>query len=106
MTTPEPPSVAEGLIRKDNPELEKFFNELLSTIQHLWVKKHPTMRNVEVMAMLARAAGYSIGSCFADERELIRSVAIKNLDQGTADYVAHLPPGGDKLNPQSTTTKQ
>lgn len=74
-----------------SPAVEAFYQDAMTSLQAA-CRRHPHVRNLEVMAALARAAGYCIAMCHPDERDLARVTVIENVDAGTAAVAVDGPP--------------
>jgi len=71
-------------IHQATAEHEAFYQEICAEMQQA-CKRHPTIRNLEIIACLARMLGYCIAACYPDERDIARHTAIVNTDQATTD---------------------
>lgn len=74
-----------------NEEHEAIFQELVAQAA-ICCQAHPSVKNIELIAILARTVGYCIALCLPDERDLARETAIVNIDQATADAARPGPP--------------
>lgn len=77
--------------RKATPDHEAFFEAMCDAMKS-HCDAHPELRNIEVIAILGRLAGYCIAMCYPDERDLARATAVTNMDKGTADVASGGPP--------------
>jgi hypothetical protein len=73
-------------IKPASPEVESCYQSMVEHLAEL-SRRHPDMRNVEIIAVLAKTVGYCIAMCEPDERDLARAMAIANID-GAAREVA------------------
>lgn len=74
--------MSEGFfVKKSTPEEEACYRELVAVIQK-WTATSPAIKNVHVMAMLGRAAGYCIAMCLPAERNEARRIVDKNIVEG------------------------
>ena len=73
--------------RRASAEEERYWQESMAALSAV-TKRYPNITVLEVLAMLGRAAGYSLAACFPTERDLARECVINNMDSGLADLMA------------------
>lgn len=71
-------------VLKTNPEFDAFYTEVCTAMAGA-AKKHPSIRNIEIIGILGRMTGYCVAMCHPDERDLARQTAIVNLDKAVED---------------------
>jgi hypothetical protein len=77
-------------IHQATQEHEAFYHEVCAEMQRA-CKRHPSIRNLEIIACLARTLGYGIAACYPDERDIARHTAIMNIDQAAKDVALDGP---------------
>lgn len=78
-------------IQKATPDHEAFYQDAMAALRSA-IDRHPHIRALEVIAILARATGYAVATAYPDERDLARKTAIENMDQATRDVAQDAPP--------------
>jgi hypothetical protein len=68
-----------GKMTPANSDQEQFYQDVVHGFKRA-CKKHPKMRNMEIIAVTGRLIGYCIAMCFENERDLARKTAIINMD--------------------------
>jgi hypothetical protein len=82
-------------LRATNQKHEALKDEMAEALKVICAK-HPEIRNIEIIAVLGRVAGYCVAMCFPDERDLARQTAIMNLDAAVRDVAQDGPSTGGR----------
>lgn len=69
---------------KADDRIERLYQSLIKAMKRE-CDRDKSIRNVEIIATLGRAAGYCIAACYPNERDLARAMAIENMDRATKD---------------------
>jgi len=80
------------------PDMEQCYQEMVAAIGKLTVR-YPSIRNIELIALIGRMAGYCVAMCFPDERDLARQTAIENLDHAVSDVAQQGPARAGVIQP-------
>lgn len=75
---------------KTSAEHEAFYQATVAGMRAACVR-YPNIRNIEIIAILGRMAGYCIAMCFPAERDLARKMLIENVDRAVAETAANAP---------------
>lgn len=65
-------------------KIERFYQTM---VKHMLreCERDKSLRNLEIIATLGRMTGYCIAACHPMERDLVRQIAIENIDRATKD---------------------
>lgn len=72
------------------PDMEAAYQEVMAGLKRA-CDRFPSIRTLEVIALLSRATGYCVAACYPDERDLARATAIENIDQAVKDTAQDIP---------------
>ena len=71
--------------------IERFYQRMAAHMKRE-CDRDKSLRNIEVNATLGRLCGYCIALCYPQERDLVRALAIENIDKGTKSLTEQMRP--------------
>lgn len=63
-------------------KIERFYQKMIGHMKRE-CDRDKSLRNLEIIATLGRLIGYCIAMCYPQERDLVRQMAIENIDKAT-----------------------
>ena len=63
-------------------DLHKRLWQKLTDATSEFAKENPNLRTLDIIVVLAKMSGKTAGLCNANERDLVREMIIRNVDQG------------------------
>lgn len=84
---------ASATVHTATPEMEAVYKDAAIFMQTLCAR-HPTIRTIEILAILGRMCGYAAATCFPAERDLAKQTVIENMNMACLELAPVDGPSG------------